>query len=205
MDGKKIIADLELENGYHILKLDDDTFALIKVVSPDISKDELVELLGDKPEKAETKAKEEKPAKEEEPVTEESYTWDDLLGMDHGELKELCDDNDLDTDPDDYEDEGSELMAFRKEIAEEIDIEVPKDDTSAESKKEPKEEVKDDDYTWDDLKEMDYDELEELCEEQDLDTDPDDYDEDEEDKLRVTIAEELEITVPEKPKKKKRK
>ena len=43
--------------------------------------------------------------------------------------------------------------------------------------------------------EMDFEELEDLCVEKDLDSDPDDFDE-EEDKLRKAIAKELGITLP---------
>lgn len=64
------------------------------------------------------------------------------------------------------------------------------------------------DLTWDDLKDMDYEELSEVVDDEELeDIDVEDYDEDEEDeveKLRVAIAKELDIEVPKKGKKGKK-
>ena len=44
--------------------------------------------------------------------------------------------------------------------------------------------------------EMDFEDLEDLCDDKELDTDPDDYDEDDIDKLRKAIAQELGISLP---------
>lgn len=57
------------------------------------------------------------------------------------------------------------------------------------------EDDEDEEITPEALMEMDFEELEDLCDEKDLDTDPDDFDE-EEDKLRKAIAKELGITLP---------
>ena len=46
------------------------------------------------------------------------------------------------------------------------------------------------------LAEMDFEELEEVCDDKDLDTDPDDFDEDEIEKLRKSIAKELGLKLP---------
>lgn len=46
------------------------------------------------------------------------------------------------------------------------------------------------------LMEMDFEDLEDLCDDKELDTDPDDYDEDDIDKLRKAIAKELGISLP---------
>lgn len=89
--------------------------------------------------------------------------------------------------------------------------EEPKKETKKPAKKEEPEEDDDDDddeYTWDDIKDMDYDELSELVDDEELeDIDVEDYDEDDEDeveKLRVAIAKELDIKVPKKGKKGKK-
>lgn len=55
---------------------------------------------------------------------EVEITGEDLAGMDFEELEDVCDDNDLDTDPDDYEEEDVEK--FRKAIAKELGITLPK-------------------------------------------------------------------------------
>lgn len=64
---------------------------------------------------------------EEESEDEEEeveITGEDLAGMDFEELEDVCDDNDLDTDPDDYGEDDVEK--FRKAIAKELGITLPK-------------------------------------------------------------------------------
>lgn len=64
---------------------------------------------------------------------------------------------------------------------------------------EEEEEESDDDeeeLTGEELAEMDFEELEEVCDDKDLDTDPDDFDEDEIEKLRKAIAKELGLKLP---------
>lgn len=55
---------------------------------------------------------------------EVEITGEDLAGMDFEELEDVCDDNGLDTDPDDYEEDDVEK--FRKAIAKELGITLPK-------------------------------------------------------------------------------
>ena len=43
---------------------------------------------------------------------------------------------------------------------------------------------------------MDFEELEDVCDDKDLDTDPDDFDEEDIEKLRKAIAKELDIKLP---------
>ena len=57
-------------------------------------------------------------------------------------------------------------------------------------------EEEDEDLTGEALAEMDFEELEEVCDDKDLDTDPDDFDEDEIEKLRKAIAKELDLKLP---------
>lgn len=52
--------------------------------------------------------------------------------------------------------------------------------------------------TGEELAEMDFEELEDVCDDKDLETDPDDYDEDDVEKLRKAIAKELGLKLPEK-------
>ena len=62
------------------------------------------------------------------------------------------------------------------------------DDDDEDSDEEP--------LTAESLQEMDFEELEDVCDDKELDTDPDDYDEDDVDKLRADIAKELGIKLP---------
>ena len=67
----------------------------------------------------------------------------------------------------------------------------------SESEEEEEEEEEDEeDLTGEALAEMDFEELEEVCDDKDLDTDPDDFDEDEIEKLRKAIAKELGLKLP---------
>ena len=61
---------------------------------------------------------------------------------------------------------------------------------------EEEEEEEEEDLTGEALAEMDFEELEEVCDDKDLDTDPDDFDEDEIEKLRKAIAKELGLKLP---------
>lgn len=154
---------------------------------------------------------EEEETEEEETETEEEEEGEEMTGemlskMTFEELKELIEDNDLDTDPDDF-DEEEELQELKEAVAAELGLELPaeeEEESEEEEGIEEEEEEGDDETTWEDLEKLDYDELCSLCDEEKLDTDYDDYDEDDEDKLRRAIAEELGITAPEKVKKPKK-
>ena len=115
------------------------------------------------------------------------------------------------------EEDGEKVLLVKKDLDLEKLAEAIADDEEAkkEKTKKPakKEEPEDDDeegeeYNWDDLKDMDYDELSELVDDEELeDIDVEDYDEDDDDeveKLRVAIAKELDIEVPKKGKKGKK-
>ena len=73
-------------------------------------------------------------------------------------------------------------------------LEKPKSDISEEEEEE--------ELTGEQLNEMDFEGLEDICEDKSLDTDPDDYDEDEVEKLRKAVAKELGINLPKKQEKK---
>lgn len=79
------------------------------------------------------------------------------------------------------------------EEEEEEEEESDDDDDSEEEEEEEGEEL-----TGEELAEMDFEELEDVCDDKDLETDPDDYDEDDVEKLRKAIAKELGLKLPEK-------
>ena len=78
-----------------------------------------------------------------------------------------------------------------EEEEEESDEEEEDDDDSEEDEEEEEEEL-----TGEELAEMDFEELEDVCDDKDLETDPDDYDEDDIEKLRKAIAKELGLKLP---------
>ena len=60
---------------------------------------------------------------EEDEEEEEELTGEALAEMDFEELENVCDDKDLDTDPDDFDEEDIEKL--RKAIAKELGIKLP--------------------------------------------------------------------------------
>ena len=75
---------------------------------------------------------------------------------------------------------------------EEEEEEEESDDDDDDSEEEEEEE----ELTSEELAEMDFEELEDVCDDKDLETDPDDYDEDDIEKLRKAIAKELGLKLP---------
>ena len=99
---------------------------------------------------------------------------EDVFG---GEAEESDDD---DSDEDEDEEEGDD------------------DDDSDEDEDEEEAEESDDDdeVTPEDLAEMDFEALEDLCDDKELETDPDEFDEEDVEKLRKAVAKELGIALP---------
>jgi len=200
MEGKTIIKTLALGDNYLLAKFDDGVIGFFQVITPDGLEEDLFELLEDKFEKSEPEEKTKAQQESKSEPESEDYIWKDMEEMNYKTLKKFCKENELDTKPKDFDED--EMDDFRREVATEIGV----DDIPEKEKAKTEPENKDDDYTWKDLVEMDFNELEDLCDEKDLSTDPDDFDEDEEgdeDKLRRDIAEELGIEPPPKKKKKK--
>lgn len=81
---------------------------------------------------------------------------------------------------------------FGSESDDEEEEEEESDDDDDDSEKEEEEE----ELTGEELAEMDFEELEDVCDDKDLETDPDDYDEDDIEKLRKAIAKELGLKLP---------
>lgn len=84
----------------------------------------------------------------------------------------------------------------------------PEEDEDEEDEEEEEEEASADDeeeVTGEDLLNMDFEELEDFVEDNELGTDPDDFEEDDVDSLRKAIAKEIGVTLPKKEKDKKKK
>ena len=117
------------------------------------------------------------------PIALTAEEAEDLFGSESDEEEE-DDDDDSDEEEDDDDDSDEE-----EEEEEEEDEEEEEEDDSDEEEEE-------EDLTGEALAEMDFEELEEVCDDKDLDTDPDDFDEDEIEKLRKAIAKELGLKLP---------
>ena len=81
---------------------------------------------------------------------------------------------------------------FGSESNDEEEEEEGSDDDDDDDDSEEEEE----ELTGEELAEMDFEELEDVCDDKDLETDPDDYDEDDVEKLRKAIAKELGLKLP---------
>lgn len=78
----------------------------------------------------------------------------------------------------------------------ESDDEEEKEEESDDDDDDSEEEEEEEELTGEELAEMDFEELEDVCDDKDLETDPDDYDEDDIEKLRKAIAKELGLKLP---------
>lgn len=177
---KTIESVAQLQGANVMLTFDDGSKAIVKVVAlpEDLAEEEAPTA---KPGKGkDAKSEPAKPGK----GNKVKMTFEKLEDMDRDELEELVDSEDLDIKLKDYKNDDDGL---RKAIAEELEIEIPKDEGGEE------------DLTWDDLKKMDVDELTELIQDEKLDVDEDDFEDDEEG-LRKAIAKEMEIEIPKKKK-----
>lgn len=98
---------------------------------------------------------------------------------------------DSDDEDEDEEDEDSD------EDDEDSDEEDEDDESEDDEEDEDDEdEEEDDEVTPEDLAGMDFEALEDLCDDKELETDPDEFDEEDVEKLRKAVAKELGITLP---------
>ena len=107
---------------------------------------------------------------------------EDIFG---GEAED-SEDEEEDEDEEDEDDEDSD---------EEDEDEEDEEDEDEEDEDE-EDEDEDDGVTPEDLAGMDFEALEDLCDDKELETDPDEFDEEDVEKLRKAVAKELGITLP---------
>lgn len=103
----------------------------------------------------------------------------EIFGSEEDEDEESEDDEDEDDSEEDEDEDDSE-----------------EDEEEDEEDEEEEEEEEEEELTGEALAEMDFEELEDVCDDKDLDTDPDDFDEEDIEKLRKAIAKELGIKLP---------
>lgn len=101
-----------------------------------------------------------------------------------GGESEDSDDEDEDSDEDDEDDD------------EEDEDDESEDGEEDEDEDDDEDEEEDDEVTPEDLAGMDFEALEDLCDDKELETDPDEFDEEDVEKLRKAVAKELGITLP---------
>lgn len=98
-----------------------------------------------------------------------------------------------DTDDEDEEEEGDDEDDSDEDSDEDEEEEEDESDDEDEDEDESDDE---DEVSPEDLAEMDFEALEDLCDDKELETDPDEFDEEDVEKLRKAVAKELGITLP---------
>lgn len=91
---------------------------------------------------------------------------------------------------------GGESEDSDDEDEDEDDEDSDEEDEDDESEDGEEDEDDDDEVTPEDLAGMDFEALEDLCDDKELETDPDEFDEEDVEKLRKAVAKELGITLP---------
>ena len=122
------------------------------------------------------------------PIMLSAEEAEDLFGSESDDEEEEEEESDDDDEEDDDDDDSEE-----EEEEEESDDD---DDLEEEEEEDSEEEEEEEELTGEELAEMDFEELEDVCDDKDLETDPDDYDEDDIEKLRKAIAKELGLKLP---------
>lgn len=108
-----------------------------------------------------------------------------------GESEDSDDEDEEDEDEDKSDDEDSDEDEDEEDSDEEDD-----EDEDGDEDEEDEDEEDDDEVTPEDLAGMDFEALEDLCDDKELETDPDEFDEEDVEKLRKAVAKELNITLP---------
>lgn len=118
-----------LSNGVILIKYDDGSYALLTPISAEDAE----EIFGgesedsddeDEDDEDEDGEEDEDEDGEEDEEEDDEVTPEDLAGMDFEALEDLCDDKELETDPDEFDEEDVEKL--RKAVAKELGITLPK-------------------------------------------------------------------------------
>lgn len=107
-----------------------------------------------------------------------------------GESEDSDDEDDEDEDSDEDDEDSDDEDEDDESEEDEEDEDSDKDEDGEEDEDE------DDEVTPGDLAGMDFEALEDLCDDKELETDPDEFDEEDVEKLRKAVAKELGITLP---------
>lgn len=118
-----------LSNGVILIKYDDGSYAFLTPISAEDAE----EIFGgesedsddeDEDDESEDGEEDEDEDDDEDEEEDDEVTPEDLAGMDFEALEDLCDDKELETDPDEFDEEDVEKL--RKAVAKELGITLPK-------------------------------------------------------------------------------
>lgn len=116
-----------------------------------------------------------------------------------GGESEDSDDEDEDEEDEDSDEDDEDSDEEEKDDDDESDEDEDSDDEDEDEDEDEdgdEDEDEDDEVTPEDLAGMDFEALEDLCDDKELETDPDEFDEEDVEKLRKAVAKELGITLP---------
>ena len=120
-------------NGTIIIKYEDGSIKIIPAPIA-LTAEEAKDLFGSESDEEEEEEDDDDDSEEEEEEEEEELTGEELAEMDFEELEDVCDNKDLETDPDDYDEDDVEKL--RKAIAKELGLKLPaKKETKGKGKK----------------------------------------------------------------------
>ena len=122
-----------LSNGVILIKYDDGSYAFLTPISAEDAE----EIFGGESEDSDDEDEddddededddeedEDDESEDDDEEDEDEVTPEDLAGMDFEALEDLCDDKELETDPDEFDEEDVEKL--RKAVAKELGITLPK-------------------------------------------------------------------------------
>lgn len=121
---------------------------------------------------------------------------EDIFGGEAEDSEDEDDDEDEDESDDEDSDEDEDEEDSEDEDEEDEDSDDEDSDDEDEDEEDSDDEDEEDGVTPEDLAGMDFEALEDLCDDKELETDPDEFDEEDVEKLRKAIAKELGITLP---------
>lgn len=124
-----------LSNGVILIKYDDGSYALLTPISAEDAEEIFGGESEDSDDEDEDSDEDDEDSDEEDDEDEDEdddgdeeeddeVTPEDLAGMDFEALEDLCDDKELETDPDEFDEEDVEKL--RKAVAKELGIALPK-------------------------------------------------------------------------------
>ena len=116
-----------LSNGVILIKYDDGSYAFLTPISAEDAEEIFggeSESSDDEDEDDEDEDSDEDDEDSDDEDDEDEVTPEDLAGMDFEALEDLCDDKELETDPDEFDEEDVEKL--RKAVAKELGITLPK-------------------------------------------------------------------------------
>lgn len=112
------------------------------------------------------------------------------------DAEEIFGEESEDSDDEDEDDEDEDSDEDDEDSDEEDEDDESEDGEEDEDEDDNEDEEEDDEVTPEDLAGMDFEALEDLCDDKELETDPDEFDEGDVEKLRKAVAKELGITLP---------